>query len=237
MLITTLQYIQSLPGNNASAHPRNTTVYTVSPGEQRFRASTQHYSIYTLPGNSASAHPRNTTVYIVSPGERFFRATALSPQGLGSPPNSPPPPRLRETPYTTTSLPCSIMDRLLLSYPERAGIPNYEEGANLLGLVRRPRYLPLELQPRSPECSPHYPLSIQRYTPDSSGLGVSPSRTLLLSLLGLPDRPTSFRTIHRQSLAHLHTRYLTQSHTVKSHNNTLNCNYSRNYFNSRNKLV
>ena len=73
--------------------------------------------------------------------------------------------------------------------------------------------------------------------PDSSGFGKPPSRTLLLSLSGLPDRPTSLRTIHHRSLAHLHTRSLTQSYAAESHNNSLNCDNSRNYINPRNIFV
>ena len=70
----------------------------------------------SLPNNRASAHPRN-------------RATAQSPQGLGSPPKSLL--RLWETPYTTLLVfPALYPTSRLLSYPARAGIPNYEEGAN-----------------------------------------------------------------------------------------------------------
>ena len=38
-------------------------------------------------------------------------------------------------------------------------------------------------------------------------------------------------------LARLHTRSLTQSYTLESHNNTLNSNNTRNYINSRTILV
>ena len=130
------------------------------------------------------------------------------------------------------------MDRLYFTVTQKGRVsPITRKGLSLLlGLVRRPQHLPLGLQTRSPERSPLSSVdsTICRTLPNS---GVPPSGTLLLSLLGLPVRPTSFRTIHRQSLVHLHTRYRTQSHTVKSHNNTISCNYSRNYFNSRNKLV
>ena len=44
---------------------------------------------------------------------------------------------------------------------------------------------------------------------------------LLLSLWGLPDRPTSLRTIHHRSLARLHTWFLTQSYAAESHNQGL----------------
>ena len=64
--------------------------------------------------------------------------------------------------HDSTSLPCSISTSRLLSYPERAGIPIYEEGTNTpSGLVQRPQYLPLRLQPRSPERSTHTSLSIR----------------------------------------------------------------------------
>ena len=68
------------------------------------------------PHNCASSHPRN-------------RATPAGPL------EPPPPPssllRLRGTPYTTLLVfPARCYTLWLLSYPERAGIPISEEGAN-----------------------------------------------------------------------------------------------------------
>ena len=120
MLITTLQYIQSLPGNSISAHPRNRT--TAHP---RNRASTQPRSPHRASGAPASGNPL----------------------------------------HDCNSLPCSIMDRLYFSVTQKGRVsPITRKGLSLLlGLVRRPQHLPLGLQPRSPERSPHYPPSIQRY--------------------------------------------------------------------------
>ena len=129
------------------------------------------------------------------------------------------------------------MDRLLLSYPERAGIPNYEEGANTPSGTRPETPTSPSWASRSPERSPHYPLSIQRYAglfrtrsislPDSTAQLIRPAGQTHF----FPDYPPP---ITRTSS---YTIYLTQSYTVKSHHNTLSCNYPRNYFNFRNKLV
>ena len=73
--------------------------------------------------------------------------------------------------------------------------------------------------------------------PDSSGLDKPPSRTLLLSGWGLPDRPLLPRTIRHRSLAHLPTRSLSQSYTMESHNKSSNSDNSRNHINPRNILV
>ena len=92
-------------------------IYNLSRGIglPRIRALVQ-----SLPGNRSSAQPRTTKV---SPGEQVFRASAqpcfphrASRDSL---------PRLRKTPYATYSLPCSKFGRLLINYPERAGIPKY----------------------------------------------------------------------------------------------------------------
>ena len=82
-----------------------------------------------------------TTVQTVSPEQPRIRATAQFPQGLGSPPSSLL--RLRETPYTTLLVfPALYPTSRLLSYPARAGIPNYEEGANT----------PFRTRPETPAC-------------------------------------------------------------------------------------
>ena len=98
---------------------------------------------------------------------RTFRATPsrlresprIALSGSGKPRTRPP--LVFPVPWPTTRP---------LSYPERAGIPNYKEGLSLLPrVIRRHQHLPLGRQPRSPECSTH-----------SSGLGRPPSRTLLI---------------------------------------------------------
>ena len=177
MIITTLQYKQSLPNN---------------------RASTQ-------------------------------------PQGLGSPPNSLL--RFRETPYTTLLVfpdlyPVYIQPSLLyirlLSYPARAGIPNY---------VRRPQHLPLGCQPRSPERSTHDSLSIYR----NAGLFRTRQTSLPDSTAQLmrPARQTHFSPNYPPPITRTssYTRSLSQSYTSKSHNNSLNSDNTRNYINPRNILV
>ena len=79
--------------------------------------------INTLQSNKLS----RTTAHRVSMQPR----NRVTPAG----PREPPPPpsllRLRETPYTTLLVfPARCSTLWLLSYPERAGIPNNEEGAN-----------------------------------------------------------------------------------------------------------
>ena len=116
----------------------------------------------------------------------------------------------------------------LLSYPARAGIPNYEEGANTLSWTR-------------PETSAS-PTRVSTTVTGTlhtrfSGLGKPPYRTLLLSGWGLPDRPTSLLTIHHRSLARLHTRSLSQSYTSESHNDSINSDNTRHYINPPNILV
>ena len=133
MLITTLQYKQSLPNNRASAQPRSS--------------------------HRASGAPRIVL-------------------------------RLRETPYTTLLVfPGLYPKSRPLSYPARAGILNTRKGLTLRpGLVRRPQHLPFGCQLRSPERSTHDSLSIYRNA-DLFLFGKPPSRTLLLSGGGLPDKP------------------------------------------------
>ena len=140
--------------------------------------------------------------------------------------------------HDSNSLPCSIVKRHCFSVTHKGReSPITSKGLTLLpGLVRDPRISHLGVS-HSHRNALHTILCRLNDMPDSSGLGKPPSRTLLLSLWGLPVRPTSLRTIHHWSLARLHARYLTQSCTVEFHNNSFCCNYSRNYNNSRNKLV
>ena len=123
---------------------------------------------------------------IDSPEQRRIRATAQPhnraiPAGPRGPPNSLL--RLRETHYTTLLVfPALCLTLRLLSYPEKAGIPTYEEGANT----------PSRTRPETPASPTRAPtavtgtlhalssvdLTICRTLLDSAKL---PSRTLLLS--------------------------------------------------------
>ena len=78
--------------------------------------------------------PRNCAPLSLSRGIGFprIRPTALSPQGLGSPPPPNSLPRLRETPYANViySLPCSISGRLLSITQKGRVSQNTSEEAN-----------------------------------------------------------------------------------------------------------
>ena len=84
-------------------------------------------------------------------------------------------------------------------YPARRVSPITRKGLSLLPLVvRRNQHLSLGRQPRSPERSTHFSLGcLSKATPDSSGLRIPPSRTLLLyngSLLQEPHSPDNLTT-------------------------------------------
>ena len=120
------------------------------PSTQDPRSTVKHYSlILARAGNLARAGKffRAGRTFRVS---RTFRAT---PFGLREPPSCPL--SLRETPYTTpsgTPPPLLYPSTRPLNYPERAGIPNYQEGVITPSqVVRRHQHLPLGHQPRSPE--------------------------------------------------------------------------------------
>ena len=174
--------------------------YTVSPGEQIFRATAQHYSIYSISWGIGLL--RN-------------RATTLSPQGLGSPPNRVSGNSLLDY----DSLPWSIMDRLLL---RKGGYPQLlRKRLTLLpGLVRRPRHLPLGCQPRSPECSTHDSLSIYRnaelfWTRHTS---LPDSTAQRKRHAGQPH----FSSIYPPQITQTsYKRFLSQSYTFEAHNNSL----------------
>ena len=207
------------------------TAYTISPGEQVFRASAQPYSLYSL--SRGTDLPRNRAT-LVSPGEQIFhttvqhyslsrgtdlprnRATLQSLPGNRSsahprnrafstghrePPNSLP--RLRETPYSTTSLLYTGPSSSRL--PRKGGYPQLlRKRLTLLpGLVRRPGISHLGVN-HGHRNAPHTILCQSIEMPDSCGLGSPPSRTLLLSGRGLPDNPTSRLSIRLKSLEFMH---------------------------------
>ena len=94
---------------------------TLIPALYIFHIIILHYSIYSL--------SRNTHAFRASTQPCFpcNHTTAQLPQGFRSPPNSPP--RLRETPYTT-SLPCTIQ-LLVLTVTQLGRVSPYGwEGAN-----------------------------------------------------------------------------------------------------------
>ena len=124
-----------------------------------------------------------------------------------------------------------------LSYPERAGIPKYEEGANTPSQTRpettaSPTWASTTVTGTF-HALPSVDLTICRTLPDSANLPLGP----YCSAMG-PAGQTHFSPNYpplTSLLAHLPKRSLhtpTQpEHTINSHNN------SRNYINPRNTLV
>ena len=108
--------------SNTYVHHHTTHQAVITCGEYLLRCGIDT-SIYILHYNQF------TIVQFDSPEQPRIRATAHHPQGLGRPLNSLL--RLRENPYTTRLVfPVLWLTIRPLRYPERAGIPNYKEGAN-----------------------------------------------------------------------------------------------------------
>ena len=135
--------MQSFPKNKSSTHPRTNQI---SPGD---RSSTQPRTTKSLPGNRFSAHPPNRA-FPTGPREPPPR---IASPGFGKPP---------------TRMLCIVFPALYqaVSYrlPRKGGYPKIlrKKLTLLPGLVRKPRHLPLGLQPRSPERFTHDSLSIYR---------------------------------------------------------------------------
>ena len=176
MIITTLQYKQSLPNNRASAQPRS-------------------------PHRASGA-----------------------PQIL----------RLRKTPYTTLLVfPALYPTSRPLSYPARAGIPNYEEGANT----------PSRTRPETPASPTRVSTTVTGTLHTRFSVNLSKCRTLPDSA-NLPpglycsadkacrrDPLLSELSATAHSHIFLHDLLISQSYTSESHNNSLNNDNTRNYIN------
>ena len=121
---------QSLPRNRTSRLFR-----ALQGSSALFRALQRSSALFSaLPCSSTlfCALPRSSVLFRALPHssalfctlprqETFLRNRATPPQGLGSPPIKLP--RLRETPYDSPGLPCSMI-RIYSRLPRRAGIPN-----------------------------------------------------------------------------------------------------------------